>query len=146
MRGIVNSTFDEVISMTWPTLYIAVVLVATIRIGYLIKHKEQFIFYKEILTLVFMLYILCLFQLVTKDDLNYVTNNNFTFFKEMFRYEFGSRLFFRNIIGNVIMFVPYGFFASYYIDIKNFILKIFISLLAHEDRFSFIDNADNSVF
>ena len=113
MRGVFNSTFDEVLSISWPTLFIAIVLVATIRIGYLIKHQESFVFYKEMLYLFFMLYILCLFQLVTKDDLNAISNNNFTLFKEMFRYEIGSRLFYRNILGNVLMFIPYGFFASY---------------------------------
>ena len=130
MRGIFNSTFDEVLSISWPTLFIAIVLIATIRIGYLIKHQDSFVFYKEMLYLFFMLYILCLFQLVTKDDLNAISNNNFILFKEMFRYEVGSRLFYRNIIGNVLMFIPYGFFASYYIDIKKPITAFFIIAMA----------------
>ena len=130
MGGIINSTFDEVLRISWPTLFIAIVLIATIRIGYLIKHQESFVFYKEMLYLFFMLYILCLFQLVTKDDLNAISNNNFTLFKEMFRYEIGSRLFYRNILGNVLMFIPYGFFASYYIDIKKPITAFLIIAMA----------------
>ncbi len=132
MRGIFNSTFTEVLGMTWPTLFISVVLIVTIRIGYLLKHKDEFVFYKEMTYLLFMLYIICLFQLVTKDDLNYLSGNNFVLFKEMFRYKLGTRLFYRNIVGNVIMFVPYGFFASYYIDLKNpikaFLLILFASV------------------
>lgn len=129
MRNLIDTTFGEVLSMTWPTLFIAVVLVVTIRIGYLLKHRDEFIFYKEILYLCFMLYILCLFQLVTADDLNATNGNNFQFFSEIFRYEFGGRLFFRNIIGNVLMFVPYGFFASLYVEIKH-PLKAFILIFA----------------
>ncbi len=130
MRGMLNSTFDEVLSISWPTLFIAIVLVATIRIGYLIKHQEEFVFYREMLYLFFMLYILCLFQLVTKDDLNAISSNNYTLFKEMFRYKIGSRLFFRNIIGNVLMFIPYGFFASYYINIKKPLTAFLIIAMA----------------
>lgn len=130
MRGIFNSTFTEVLGMTWPTLFISVVLIVTIRIGYLLKHKDEFVFYKEMTYLLFMLYIICLFQLVTKDDLNYLSGNNFVLFKEMFRYKLGTRLFYRNIVGNVIMFVPYGFFASYYIDLKNPIKAFLIVLFA----------------
>ena len=130
MRGIFNSTFTEVLGMTWPTLFISVVLIVTIRIGYLLKHKDEFVFYKEMTYLLFMLYIICVFQLVTKDDLNYLSGNNFVLFKEMFRYKLGTRLFYRNIVGNVIMFVPYGFFASYYIDLKNPIKAFLIVLFA----------------
>ena len=119
MRDMIDSTFIEILNMTWPTLFIAVVLVVTIRIGYLLKHRDEFIFYREMLYLCFMLYILCLFQLVTAEDLNATDGNNFILFTEIFRYDFGSRLFFRNILGNVLMFIPYGFFASLYIDLKN---------------------------
>ena len=120
MRKMIDTTLVEVLSMTWPTLLIAIVLVATIRIGYLLKHRDEFIFYKEILYLCFMLYILCLFQLVTAEDLNATNGNNFTLFSEIFRYQFGDRLFFKNIIGNVLLFIPYGFFACYYVDLKSF--------------------------
>lgn len=125
MRDMIDSTFLELLKMTWPTLFIAIVLVVTIRIGYLLKHREDFIFYREILYLCFMMYILCVFQLVTAEDLNVTNGNNFRLFSEVFRYQFGGRLFFRNIIGNVLMFIPYGFFASLYIDLKG-PLKAFI--------------------
>ncbi|MBQ7105037.1 MAG: VanZ family protein [Bacilli bacterium] len=129
MRSIIDTTFGEVLTMTWPTLFIAVVLVVTIRIGYLLKHKEEFVFYKEMLYLCFMLYILCLFQIVTAEDLNATNGNNFQLFNEIFRYQFGGRLFFKNIVGNVLMFVPYGFFASLYVDIKH-PLKAFALIFA----------------
>ena len=120
MRNMIDTTVGEVLNMTWPTLLIAVVLVVTIRIGYLLKHRDEFVFYKEVLYLCFMLYILCVFQLVTSEDLNATDGNNFILFSEIFRYQFGGRLFFKNIVGNVLLFIPYGFFACYYIDLKSF--------------------------
>ena len=129
MRSVIDTTVYEILSMTWPTLLIAVVLVVTIRIGYLLKHRDEFVFYKEVLYLCFMLHILCVFQLVTAKDLNASDGNNLRLFSEIFRYDVGSRLFFKNIIGNVLLFVPYGFFASFYIELKNPI-KAFILILA----------------
>lgn len=129
MRSVIDTTVYEILSMTWPTLLIAIVLIVTIRIGYLLKHRDEFVFYKEILYLCFMLYILCVFQLVTAKDLNASDGNNLRLFSEIFRYDVGSRLFFKNIIGNVLLFVPYGFFASFYIELKNPV-KAFILVLA----------------
>lgn len=114
-----DKTLVEVLRMTWPMIFISVVLIASVRICYLVKHKEEFVFYKEILLLTFMIYILCLFQVVTMGDINTSGGNNLVPFKEILRYDFGGRLFVKNIIGNVIMFIPYGFFASIYADIKK---------------------------
>lgn len=114
-----DSTLGDVLQMTWPMLFISMVLIASVRIAYLYKRKEEFVLHKEILLLTFVLYILCLFQVVTFQDINTVSGNNFIPFKEILRYHFGNRLFVKNIIGNVIMFVPYGFFATLYADIKK---------------------------
>lgn len=114
-----DNTLGDVLQMTWPMLFISMVLIASVRIAYLYKRKEEFILHKEILLLTFVLYILCLFQVVTFEDINTVSGNNFIPFKEIFRYDFGGRLFVKNIIGNVIMFVPYGFFATLYADLKK---------------------------
>ena len=120
----------DIIMMTWPTLFISIVVLLSIRISYIIKHKEKFILHKEIFLLIFILYILCLFQVVTAQDINILEGNNFIPFKEIFRYEFGSKYFIKNIIGNVIMFMPYGFFVGKYASLKNTKLTIILLLLA----------------
>ena len=120
----------EILLMTWPTLFISLIVIVSIRISYLIKHKEKFIFHEEVLLLVFVLYILCLFQVVTAQDINSLDGNNFIPFREIFRYEFGGKYFIKNIIGNVIMFMPYGFFVGKYASLKNFKLTIFLLVLA----------------
>ena len=86
--------------------------------------------YEEIYLLFFALYILCLFQVVTSQDINTLNGNNFVPFVEIFRYEIGSRLFVKNIIGNVVMFMPYGFFVGKYASSKSFLLSLFLVFLA----------------
>ena len=120
----------DVIMMTWPMLFISLVILVSVRISFLIKHKEEFVLYREITLLLFVLYILCLFQIVTAQDVNIYEGNNFIPFKEILRYEIGSKYFIKNIIGNVIMFMPYGFFVGKFASLKNTKLTIFLLLLA----------------
>ena len=111
-----DHTIRGVMSFTWPMIVVSVLTVASLRIVYLVKNKKPFVFYRELLALFFLIYILCLFQVVTVQDVSqYGEGSNFIPFQEIFRYRFGSRLFLKQVIGNVLMFVPYGFFAAYYI-------------------------------
>ena len=71
----------DIILMTWPTLFISLVVLVSLRITYIVKHKEKFILYKEIFSLLFILYILCLFQVVTAQDINLLEGNNFIPFR-----------------------------------------------------------------
>ena len=130
-----DSTFSDVLEMTWPMVLISVVLLSSIRLSYLLKSKEPFVLHKELLTLFFIVYILCMFQVVTFQDVSNYASNNFIPFKEISRYSFGSRLFIKNIVGNMVMFVPYGFFVSYYSksnNIKNTFLLVLIASLVIE--------------
>lgn len=124
------SNLKAVLEMTWPTLFISIVLLVSVRVSYLLKHKSEFVLYKEILLLFFALYILCLFQVVTSQDINTSVGNNFVPFVEILRYKPWGRLFIKNIVGNVLMFMPYGFFVGKYSSGKNFFLTIFLIFLA----------------
>ena len=108
----------EIIGEVWPTIIISSVIAISMRITYIIKNKKPFIFYKELLSFVFMIYVLCLFYVVTFQDVGWSTSN-FIPFKEMLRYKIGSRLFIKNVLGNIVMFMPYGFFVSYYLHLKK---------------------------
>lgn len=130
-----DNTLADVLEMTWPMILISVVLLSSLRLSYLLKSKEPFVLHKELLTLFFVIYILCLFQVVTFQDVSNFGTNNFTPFKEISRYTFGSRLFIKNIIGNMLMFVPYGFFVSYYgkiTDWKHSFCMVLIASLVIE--------------
>ena len=115
----VTKTIQGVIDMTWPMLLISVVVVVSLRITYLIKNREHFTLYQELLALSFIIYILCLFQIVTFQDTVSWSSNNFIPFREIFRYHIGSRLFLKNVLGNVLLFMPFGFFSSYYLKFKK---------------------------
>ena len=102
----------------WPIIIIITVIACSLRIAYLIKNNQRFCFYKELSVLIFILYVMCLFEVVTIQDHNYGLSN-FIPFREIFRYEIGSRLFIKNIIGNILLFLPYGYFASEYLKSKK---------------------------
>ena len=120
-----------VMETTWPVVLITVIAVISLRITYIIKNKQKFILYEELLSLIFIIYILMVFQIVTYQDvISY--GNNFIPFKEVTRYSFGSELFFKNVVGNILLFIPYGFFASYYLKLEKkriaFLLVLVVSI------------------
>ena len=127
----IKETFIEIIKDIWPMLVIITVIVTSLRIAYLIKTGKKLSLYKDLLYLVFIIYILCLFHVVTFQDNNYGISN-FVPFKEIFRYDFGTPKFMKNIVGNIMLFIPYGFIASYLLKNKKFstitILTIIVSL------------------
>ncbi len=129
MLGPITNTLQGVIDITWPMVLISCVVIVSLRVSYLIKNHEKFVIYKELLSLSFLIYIMCLFQVVTFQDDTTWSSNNFIPFKEIMRYNMGSRLFFKNVIGNMVMFLPYGFFISYYLDNKKLSLTFILTLI-----------------
>lgn len=113
---------------SWPTIFIAVIIAVTLRLGYLYQKKERFILHEELFKLLFIVYTLCLFQAVTYQDVTWSTAN-FIPFKEIFRYDLGSGLFYKNVFGNMLMFLPYGIFASKYLSIEKTRTIIIFSLV-----------------
>lgn len=130
MLGPLTDTLQGVVNFTWPMVIISVVIMISVRLTYVIKNHKDFILYKEILMLVFAIYILCLFQVVTFQDNSSFIGNNFIPFKEIFRYNITSRLFLKNVVGNMIMFLPFGFFISYYINPDDISLTLVLTLIA----------------
>lgn len=126
----VTKTIQNVINLTWPMIIISIVVLVSLRVAYLIKSKKHLVLYKELLMLSFIIYILCLFQIVTfQDDVSW-SSNNFIPFKEIFRYSFGSRLFFKNVLGNMLLFLPFGFFTTYYLKAEKPYLILLLTAIA----------------
>ena len=120
-----------VLENTWPIVAITLVSIVSLRITYFIKTKHKFVLYEELLGLLFIIYLMMLFQIVTYQDvISY--GNNFVPFKELTRYRLGSNLFYKNVVGNILLFMPYGFFASYYLKLDKkriaFLLVFIVSL------------------
>lgn len=119
----------NIMSEIYPAMIVCCVVAIVFRILYLKKNKYEFVLYKEIINLGFIIYMMLLFRIVTFQDVNY-SEFNIIPFKEMFRYPFGSKLFIKNVIGNMLMFVPYGFFISYISREKKPFSVILLSLFA----------------
>ena len=125
----ITSSLKAVLNDTWPMIVLTCVVLITIRLSYLIKNKQKFLIGNEVMMLTFIVYILCLFQIVTSQDVSGVHGVNVTLFKELTRYQIGSRLFYRNIIGNILMFVPFGFFTSFYLKLDKKRIIFYITLI-----------------
>lgn len=125
-----GNAIHGVVDFTWPMVLISAVVIVSLRIVYLIKNKQKLVLYKEIFMLAFIIYILCLFQIVTFQDVVSWSKNNFIPFREITRYKLGSRLFFKNVLGNMIMFLPYGFFSSVILKLKKPNIILFLTLIA----------------
>ncbi len=130
MLSPLSKTLKGVVNFTWPMILISIIVIISLRVTYLIKNKQRFVLYKEFLALSFIIYILCLFQVVTFQDTVTWSNNNFVPFREILRYHLGSRLFFKNVLGNVLLFLPFGFFASYYLEVRRPYIPFALTLIA----------------
>lgn len=121
--------FYTIIKGVWPMLLIFVVVLSMVRITYVYEKREKFVFYKEFFTLLFIVYILLLFELVSNTDVQGISNN-FLPFKEIMRYEIGSKYFIWNVLGNIVIFVPFGFIVSYILDSKKIVKPLFLTFVA----------------
>lgn len=122
-------TFKDALVSVWPMLVIFLVVIIAIRISYLRINHERMVFYKEFLNLLFVIYALLLFQLLTSTELNRLSGLNIVPFAEIFRYPIGSTNFMINVIGNIAIFIPFGYFISGYVKANKVSHILFISIL-----------------
>lgn len=118
----------SILANIWPMVLIITIILSSLRLAYIVKYKESFKYYEEMLKLGFMIYIITLFYVVTFQDVSWSTSN-FIPFKEIFRYQLFSPSFIRNVAGNLLMFMPYGFFISYFLKLDKKKHIMFFSLL-----------------
>ena len=125
---VVKEIIKDMLPTMWPLITFVSVVAISLRIAFL-KGSKRFVLHRELMALIFIIYILCLYFVVTAQDINY-GGINLVPFKEMFRYEFGSYKFMKNIIGNILLFIPYGFFSSYYLNNKKISTNVVLCLIA----------------
>ena len=123
---------------TWPMLTLFIAIMVILRITKIIINKEKFVFYKEFYNLLFVIYLLLLYYLLLSTD-NASSGLNIIPFKEITRYPLDSIQFFYNVIGNIVLFLPFGFFISNFIKAKKthqvLIVSTLISLTAELIQF-----------
>lgn len=122
------------LEFSWPMIAMGVIIAVLLRVTYLLVNKEKLVLHEELLKLCFIIYILCLFYAVTFQDVSW-SSHNYIPFKEILRYDFGSSLFYKNICGNILLFLPYGIFIAKYVKLdKLFVVGLiaFITSLSIE--------------
>ena len=126
-----TNDFKGIIGHTLPIIILVSVMAIVLRIYVLKKNNKKIHLTNEIPNLFFLIYILCFFQIVTSQDVSGNHGINITFFQELTRYELGTRLFYRNIVGNIILFVPFSFFIAHIFKINNrWIVYLFTLLIS----------------
>ena len=115
----IRSTFFSIIDGAWPSLVIFLTILILVRFAYLTNTKTKIVLHSELFMLLFVAYILCLFELVTYSDVSFA-GTNFTPFREILRYPIGSSSFYNQVIGNILLFVPFGYFVSSLVKVRKF--------------------------
>ena len=126
----ITNILTESIDNMWPMLTIFLVVIAVVRIAAIKNHNEKLVFYKEFTNLLFIIYILLLYELLTRVELNTVRGYNLVPFSEMFRYEIGSTSFYLNVVGNIVIFIPFGYLISTYIKPKRILSILIVSVIS----------------
>ena len=120
------SVFSELISESW--VYILLCVFLTLLIRFQIKKNNQtiIVIHRELIIFSFVIYFVILCYTVTFSSPGYGLAN-YVPFSEIFRYEIGSTLFLKNIMGNILLFIPLGFFISYFLKIKKATFALMIA-------------------
>ena len=117
-----------VLNDIWPMLLLFIIVLFTMRIVDIIINKKRFVLYKDLSMLIFILYMFLLFELVTSTDFESYSNN-FIPLKEILRYNYTSKLFYKNVLGNMLLFVPFGYFVNYILKKRKFIIGTTLTLI-----------------
>ncbi|HAB66842.1 MAG TPA: hypothetical protein DCE23_05695 [Firmicutes bacterium] len=127
------NTFYNAINNIWPMLTLFVIIMVVLRLTRVFINNDHFVFYKEFYNLLFIIYVILLYHLLLSTE-NATSGMNLIPFREMTRYNIGSTAFYYNVIGNIVLFIPFGYFVSDYLKAKKInhilIVSIIISLTA----------------
>lgn len=123
------TVLNKTLNSMWPMLTIFLVVIITCRIAYLSQHREKVHYYQEFIKLFFIIYILILYGLLTNTEINTNGGMNLVPFSEILRYEIGSNLFMFNVLGNILIFVPFGYFISHFTKAKKIWPVMIVTLI-----------------
>lgn len=120
---VVKKIISDMWGSIWPMVAFISIIAVTLRAAYVFRGSKKFVLHKEILSWLFIVYVLCLYYIMMR------SNNigiNFMPLVGLFEnitknYEF--------IIHNILIFLPLGFFSSYYLNNKKASMTFMISLI-----------------
>ena len=111
-----------------PMILLFLIMAFLLKIAHFqLTHKKGKIWI-EFKVVLYIMYAFLLFHIVTTTDfISY--SNNFIPFKEILRYKLTSPLFYRNVIGNIVVFVPFGYLITDSIYMLTKKSKMYMSLV-----------------
>ncbi len=122
-----GKTFNIILEII-PMVILFSLVAILLRIVISLYNHEKINIFNDFKMLIYIIYLFVLFQLVTTIDFRSYSNN-FIPFKEILRYDITSKLFIRNVIGNIVIFIPFGYLISDTIYMNTKHKNIFIVLL-----------------
>ena len=126
-----EASIKGVILDTWPSLAVLLAIVIIMRVTLYYKgENRKTIIHEEIFSLFFITYLLILFRLVTSQDISAYNTTNLMPFREILRYDIGTDGFFKQVIGNILLFIPFGYFVTSYCRIKGLGTITIVTLLS----------------
>ncbi len=126
-----EAAIRNVIGSSWPTLVVLLAIFIIMRVTIFFKgESRRVVLHEELFNLLFLTYLLLLFHLVTSQDIQAYNGTNFIPFREILRYEVGTSGFNKQVIGNILLFIPFGYFVSCYCKIKGLGTISLVSLLS----------------
>jgi len=127
----------KIFNNIWPMLAIFMVAICLLRFFYLQNHREKFCFHKEFWYLFSIVYMWLLFEILTMTELNSSSGMNLVPFSEILRYDFGSKMFNYNVIGNMLIFLPFGYLIGTYVNPKK-VWPVLITTLLTSTAIEFV--------
>ena len=109
------------------TIYILEIYIS-VRIIYIIKKKIEIDIFREISIILFIIYIIILFYIISMPIYTY-NIINLKPFREILRYNINSKFFIKNIVGNILLFIPYSLFITYYLKINKLYINLILSFI-----------------
>ena len=120
---VVKSIIEDMWDSIWPMITFISIVAVTIRGAYLFRGSKKLVLHKELLSWIFIIYILCLYYILMRKSNVGINLIPIVGLFDDITANYGF------IIHNILIFVPLGFFASYYLSKRKAGTMLMVSLL-----------------
>lgn len=120
---VVKSIIEDMWDSIWPMITFISIVAVTIRGAYLFRGSKKLVLHKELLSWIFIIYILCLYYILMRKSNIGINLIPIVGLFDDITANYGF------IIHNILIFVPLGFFASYYLSNRKAGTMLMVSLL-----------------
>lgn len=120
---VVREIIKDMWGSIWPMITFISIVAIVIRGAYIFRGSKKFVLHKELLSLIFIIYILCLYYILMRKSNIGINLIPIVGLFDDITANYGF------IIHNILIFVPLGFFASYYLSNRKAGTMLMVSLL-----------------